>query len=170
MSARPLLSRLPGLFSSAPVLLARLFPGAVFWQSGRTKVDGWQLSDNALYLFQEEYRLPLLAPITAAWLAVGAEHLLPLLLLLGLATRLAALGLLGMTLVIQTLVYPDAWATHGTWAVALLLLISHGGGRLSIDHLIARAWRRRQHPHSACQEVMAGESEAFAEQIQRLGQ
>lgn len=170
MSARALVSRLSGLLCIAPVLLARLFPGALFWQSGRTKVDGWDLSDNALYLFQEEYRLPLLAPSTAAWLALSAEHLLPVLIVLGLGTRLAALGLLAMTLVIQTLVYPDAWATHGTWAVALLLLVSQGGGRLSLDHLITRAWRRRQHPHSACQQVMAGESEAFAEQIQRLGQ
>lgn len=120
------------------LLVARIFPGAVFWQSGRTKVDGWQLNDTALYLFQEEYRLPLIDPVIAAALATIGEHLLPVMLLLGLATRLGALGLLLMTLVIQLLVYPSAWATHGTWAVPLLLLLLHGGGRLSLDHLISR--------------------------------
>ena len=124
----------------ALLLLARIAPGAVFWQSGRTKVDGWQPKDSALYLFQEEYRLPLIDPALAAGLAALAEHLLPILLLLGLGTRLAAAGLLGMTLVIQLLVYPDAWPTHGTWAVALLLLIGQGGGRLSLDHGLQRLW------------------------------
>ncbi len=170
MNVRALGLRLQEPLRAIPLLLARVFPGAVFWQSGRTKVDGWQLSENTLYLFQEEYRLPFLAPSTAAWMALTAEHLLPLLLLLGLATRLAAFGLLGMTLVIQTLVYPDAWATHGTWAVGLVLLVTQGGGRFSADRLIARLWQRRQHAHSACQQVMASNSEGFAEQIQRLGQ
>ena len=91
-----------------------------------------------MYLFQEEYRLPLIDPVIAAALATIGEHLLPVMLLLGLATRLGALGLLVMTLVIQLLVYPSAWATHGTWAVPLLLLLLHGGGRLSLDHLISR--------------------------------
>ena len=122
----------------ARLLAARIFPGAVFWQSGRTKVNGWQLNDTALYLFQEEYRLPLVDPVIAAALATIGEHLLPVMLLLGLATRLGALGLLTMTLVIQLLVYPSAWATHGTWAVPLLVLLLHGGGRLSLDHLIGR--------------------------------
>ena len=120
------------------LLAARVFPGAVFWQSGRTKVNGWQLNDTALYLFHEEYRLPLVDPVIAAALATIGEHLLPVMLLLGLATRLGALGLLTMTLVIQLLVYPSAWATHGTWAVPLLVLLLHGGGRLSLDHLIGR--------------------------------
>lgn len=124
----------------ALLLAARAFPGAVFWQSARTKVDGWQLNDTALFLFQEEYQLPLIDPGVAAALATIGEHLLPVMLLLGLATRLGAAGLLIMTLVIQLLVYPSAWPTHGTWAVPLLLLLLHGGGRLSLDHLIAR-WR-----------------------------
>lgn len=114
---------------------ARLFPAAIFWQSGQTKLDGWRLSDSAVYLFQEEYSLPLIDPELAARLAMGAEHLFPLLLVLGLATRLSALALLGMTLVIQCLVYPQAWPTHGTWAVAWLLLIHSGPGRFSLDHL-----------------------------------
>lgn len=115
------------------LVLARVFPGVVFWQSGQTKLDGWHLNETALYLFQEEYRLPLIDPTLAAGLAATAEHLLPVLLLLGLGTRVAAFGLLVMTLVIQCLVYPDAWPTHGTWAVSLLLLVCHGGGRWSLD-------------------------------------
>lgn len=126
----------------ALLLMARIFTAAVFWQSGQTKVDGWQLNETALFLFQEEYRLPWLDPTLAASLAALAEHLLPLLLWLGLGTRLAAGGLLMMTLVIQTLVYPDAWPTHGTWAVALALLVLHGPGRWSLDHGL-RQFRRR---------------------------
>lgn len=132
------------LSRDALLLLARISPAAVFWQSGRTKMDGWQLNDTAVYLFQEEYRLPLISPESAAVLATSAEHVLPLLLLLGLGTRFAAGGLLVMTLVIQLLVYPSAWPTHGTWAVALLLLIGHGGGRLALDHAVFRFWQRRQ--------------------------
>lgn len=130
---RPLLTlqQAPGL--NPLLMLARVFPGVVFWQSGQTKLDGWHLNDTALYLFQEEYRLPLIDPTLAAGMAAAAEHLLPMLLLLGLGTRLAAFGLLVMTLVIQCLVYPDAWPTHGTWAVSLLLLIFYGGGRWSLD-------------------------------------
>lgn len=143
MPTCPLLQRLPALGRDALLLLARVAPAAIFWQSGRTKVDGWQLNDSALFLFANEYRLPLLAPSSTALLAAIAEHLLPLLLLLGLGTRLAALGLLGMTLVIQLFVYPAAWPTHGTWAVALLLLLSQGPGRLALDHLLSGYWRKR---------------------------
>ncbi|VXB39900.1 Putative oxidoreductase [Pseudomonas sp. 8BK] len=144
MTVRTLSTRCRALGRDALLLLARITPGALFWQSGRTKVEGWQLKESTLYLFQEEYRLPLIDPALAAGLAAFAEHLLPILLLLGLGTRLAAAGLLGMTLVIQLLVYPDAWPTHGTWAVALLLLIGQGGGRLALDHGLQRLWRRRQ--------------------------
>lgn len=143
MNTCPLLRRLPALARDALLLLARLAPAAIFWQSGRTKVDGWQLNDSALYLFTNEYRVPLLAPNSAAGLAAVAEHLFPLLLLLGLGTRLAALALLGMTLVIQVFVYPAAWPTHGTWAVALLLLLAQGPGRLSLDQVLSGYWRKR---------------------------
>jgi putative oxidoreductase len=85
-------------------------------------------------LFQEEYKLPLLAPALAAPMAAVAEHVFPLLILVGLGTRFSALALLGMTLVIQVLVYPGAYATHGTWAAVLLYLIVHGPGALSLDH------------------------------------
>ncbi len=119
-------------------LTARVAPAAVFWQSGQTKLEGWQVSDNAIYLFREEYRLPLIDPVIAAHLAAFAEHFFPILLVLGLATRFAALALLGMTLVIEIFVYPDAWPTHGTWAACFLLLMAQGGGVLSLDHLIGR--------------------------------
>lgn len=135
-----LMSRQP--VQDALLLMARIFPAAVFWQSGQTKVDGWQLNETALFLFQEEYRLPWIDPSLAAGMAALAEHLFPLLLWLGLGTRLAAGGLLMMTLVIQTLVYPDAWPTHGTWAVALALLVLHGPGRWSLDHGL-RQYRQR---------------------------
>ena len=118
-------------------LVARIFPAAVFWQSGQTKLEGWHLSDNAIYLFREEYRLPLIDPVIAAHLATFAEHFFPILLVLGLATRFSALALLGMTLVIEIFVYPGAWPTHGTWAACFLILIARGAGTWSLDHLIS---------------------------------
>lgn len=126
------LARLP----EAPVgLMLRVFPALVFWQSGRTKVDGLSIRDSTWFLFEQEYDLPLIPPELAAVLATAAEHLLPVLLILGLFTRLSALGLLGMTAVIQIFVYPDAWMTHGLWAAPLLALIARGPGRWSADHL-----------------------------------
>lgn len=123
---------------SALALAARIFPAAVFWQSGRTKVEGWSVSDSAVFLFREEYALPLVDPVLAAWGATIAEHVLPILLVIGLASRFAALGLLGMTAVIQILVYPGAWPTHGVWAACLLLVLARGPGSWSLDHWIAR--------------------------------
>lgn len=120
----------------AIALAARIFPAAIFWQSGQTKLEGWRVSENAIVLFQEEYRLPLLDPVVAANLAALGEHLFPLLLVAGLASRFAALALLGMTAVIQIFVYPDAWPTHGVWAVSLLIIAARGPGRLSLDHLL----------------------------------
>jgi putative oxidoreductase len=130
--------------------VARFSIAAVFWSSGQTKVEGlvlnvvsgefslgWpRLSESALSLFQYEYQLPLLPPALAAMMAATAEHVFPLLLLFGLATRFSAAALLGMTLVIQLLVYPGAYATHGTWAALLLYLMACGPGVLSIDHLL----------------------------------
>ena len=118
-------------------LAARFAVAGIFFQSGRTKVDGWlTLTDGAYALFREEYKVPLVPPEIAAHLAAYAEHLFPLLLALGLCTRLSALALLGMTAVIQVFVYPDAWATHLSWAVLLLLLIGRGGGAMSLDRAI----------------------------------
>ena len=119
------------------LLASRIGIAAVFFQSGRTKVEGWlTVTGNAVGLFRDEYRLPLVDPTLAAHAAAYAEHLLPLLLALGLGTRFAALGLLGMTLVIQTFVYPDAWPTHLSWAAPLLLLAARGGGRVSLDRAL----------------------------------
>lgn len=118
-------------------LVARLGIASVFFLSGRTKVEGLLTITPSTYdLFQSEYALPLISPYLAAHLATYAEHLFPLLLLLGLGTRLSALALLGMTTVIEVFVYPDAWATHLSWAGLLLLLIARGGGNASLDRLL----------------------------------
>jgi putative oxidoreductase len=144
-----LMARVP---ESAIALLGRFSVAAVFWKSGQTKVEGLaidivsgsfelglpRLSSSAVDLFRDEYRLPLLAPELGAMLAALGEHLLPLMLLLGLGTRFAALGLLVMTAVIQFLVYPSAYPTHGVWAAVLLWLMVRGPGVVSLDHLWAR--------------------------------
>lgn len=140
-----LVEQLIALFEKIPysalALAARIFPAAVFWQSGQTKVSGFGLSDSAVFLFQDEYKLPLVDPTTAAYGAAIAEHLFPVLLVIGLATRFSALALLVMTLTIQIFVYPGAWPTHGTWAALFLLLIARGPGKISLDHLIASRGR-----------------------------
>jgi putative oxidoreductase len=123
-------------------LITRISIAAVFWRSGQTKLEGWQISDSAFELFRSEYHLPLIDPVVAAYLATAAEHLFPVLLVMGLATRFAALALLAMTLVIEIFVYPDAWPTHGTWAACFLLLMYRGPGAISVDHLIAQRFGR----------------------------
>src|SRR5690606_29399376 len=125
-------------------LVARLSIAGVFWRSGETKLDGWSVSDSAVYLFENEYRLPLIDPWLAAHLAAFAEHFFPILLVVGLASRFSALALLAMTLVIEIFVYPDAWPTHGTWAACLLFIAARGPGLFSVDALIARRARGRQ--------------------------
>lgn len=119
-------------------LIARIGVGAVFFRSGRTKVDGLTITDSTFFLFAEEYRVPLLPSDIAAYMATTAEHVLPVLLFVGFASRLSALGLLGMTLVIQAFVYPGSWPDHALWAAALLLIIARGPGALSLDTLIRR--------------------------------
>ena len=117
------------------LLVQRLGIAAIFFQSGRTKVEGlFTIPQTTIDLFELEYALPLLSPKLAAYLAAGAEHLFPVLLVLGLFTRLGAGALLGMTLVIQIFVYPDAWPTHLSWAALLLPLIALGSGRFALDH------------------------------------
>jgi putative oxidoreductase len=142
------LDRLP---ASLVALLARVGIGATFWLSGQTKVEGlvldpvglhaelgWpHVSEGALELFRSEYALPLLPPELAATLAALSEHLFPLMLVLGLGTRFAALALLGMTAVIEVFVYPDAWPTHAVWAACLLYLVARGPGAVSLDRLLA---------------------------------
>lgn len=138
-----LLMRLDTLLSRIPhellALLARLSVGTIFLRSGLLKLDGWA-DGTTLTLFREEYRLPLLPPELASWLATGAELSLPILLFFGLFTRPAALALLGMTLVIEIFVYPNAFDTHGVWAVSLLYIAKFGPGTLALDRLLfARA-------------------------------
>ena len=114
----------------------RLFPASVFFASGRSKVEGWSIADSTWFLFEHEYALPLIPSDLAAVAATLAEHILPILLVLGLGTRFAALGVLAMTAVIQIFVYPSAWQTHGLWAACMLALISQGPGRWSLDHVL----------------------------------
>lgn len=119
-------------------LIDRVAIAAIFLLSGRTKVDGLlTVNEGAYALFREEYKVPLLSPEIAAHLATYAEHLFPILLVLGLFTRFSALALLGMTAVIQVFVYPDAWPTHLSWAGLLLYLAGRGGGPLSLDRVFA---------------------------------
>lgn len=129
--------RLERLISHDLIALACRFSIAgVFWLSGRTKVEGWfTLTDTTFLLFRQDYALPLIPPEWAAYLATSAEHILPILLVLGLFTRVAALGVLGMTAVIQTFVYPSGWPTHLSWAAPMLYLVGRGPGRWSLDHV-----------------------------------
>ena len=127
-------------------LVARVAVGLVFWRSAQTKIDGstilgqkWQffnVSDSTFTLFEYEYELPIIPSDIAAYLATYGEFFLGGAIILGLFTRLSAIALLGMTLVIQIFVYPDAWPTHIMWLVPLLYLIKHGGGKASVDSLI----------------------------------
>jgi putative oxidoreductase len=136
------LDRLPG---SILLLVARLGVAAVFFMSGRTKVDGvLHITDSTYTLFETDYRLPLIPPHVAAYLATYQEHLFPILLVLGLFNRVAALGLLGMTTVIELFVYPDAWPTHLSWAGLLLPIIFRGGGKFSLDYLLELDPRRER--------------------------
>ncbi|KAF7962564.1 DoxX family protein [Cupriavidus sp. UYMU48A] len=133
--ARRVLDWLDRIPYSALALPLRAAVATVFWSSAMTKLANW---DTAVELFREEYRLPLLPPELAAYLAVSVELTAPVLLVLGLATRPTALVLLCMTAVIQIFVYPQAWPTHIQWAAMLLVLLARGAGALSVDWLIRR--------------------------------
>jgi putative oxidoreductase len=141
---------------SVIAFVARFSLAATFWQSGQSKIEGlainvvhgeWMLgwphlADGTIELFRDEYRLPLINPEWAAYMATVAEHALPLLLLVGLFTRWAALGLLLMTLTIQLLVYPSAWMVHGLWATGLMFLMVQGSGCASLDFWISGKFKR----------------------------
>lgn len=147
----PMIRTLNTMFDRIPndvvALLLRLIPAVVFWQSGRTKVEGvFSIADSTWFLFEHEYALPVIPFEWAAVLATVAEHALPILLILGLFTRFAALGLFIMTLTIQLFVYPDAWITHGLWAAALLALMARGPGALSVDRLLGLDGARAVEP------------------------
>ncbi|MGB3385001.1 DoxX family protein [Marinomonas sp.] len=151
-----ILSKSDALFRRIPeslvLFIARFAIAAVFWKSGQTKIEGFaldiisgqvqlgwpHLKDSTLFLFEFEYNLPLLSPAIAALLAAIAEHVLPILILTGFFTRFAALGLAGMTLVIQLFIYPDAYPTHATWLAIALLLMYRGAGVLSLDHWLLK--------------------------------
>lgn len=139
-----LLARFP---TSLTQLALRVALGTPFWRSGLTKWDGFlQLSDNTVYLFTEEFRLHLFgseyafpAPYLAAFLSASGEIAFPILLILGLGARFAALGILAMTALIQ-LTVPDGWANfHLAWAAMALAILTYGPGRIALDELIA--WR-----------------------------
>jgi putative oxidoreductase len=129
------------LFPLAIIALAmRIGIGAVFFNSGLLKYNSWEF---AVKLFEDEYKVPLLSPTVAAWLAMVNELTFPVLLFIGLATRLATLPLLGMTLIIQVFVYPQAWTEHLLWTSLLVYLLTRGPGALSLDHLIERHFANR---------------------------
>lgn len=125
-----LLERVPYWLLAIPL---RLAVATIFWNSAMAKLANW---DAALELFHDEYRLPVLPPDVAAHITVSIELSMPVLLVLGLGVRPAALVLLAMTSVIEIFVYPQAWPTHIQWAAMLLVLLCRGAGALSLDHLI----------------------------------
>ena len=121
----------------ALLLIARLGIANVFWMSGRTKVEGLlTLKDSTFYLFENEYHVPLLPPDISAYAATYAEHILPILLVLGLFTRFSALGMIVMTLVIQLFVLPAGWPTHLLWMAPLLVILRYGAGMVSLDRAL----------------------------------
>lgn len=140
-------ARLSGPIGRALALFAtRLSLAGIFWRAGRSKVEegSWlNISDATYFLFENEYSG---VPLPADWAAIMAttmEHMLPILLVLGLFTRLSALGLLGMTMVIQIFVYPEAWwSVHMIWASLCLILITHGAGPWSLDYFAAKPQAR----------------------------
>jgi putative oxidoreductase len=128
------------------LLVARIGIAAIFFMSGRTKVDGViHITDGTYALFQSEYALPIIPSDLAAVAATWAEHIFPLLLAIGLFTRFSALALFCMTLIIQIFVYPDAWPTHLSWAAILLPLIAAGAGDWSMDGFVKRLWADARH-------------------------
>jgi putative oxidoreductase len=113
----------------------RLAVATVFWNSAMAKLADWNAT---LFLFEDEYRLPVLPPELAANFAFAIEITTPVLLVFGLLTRFAALILLGMTAVIEIFVYPQAWPTHIQWAAMLSVLLCRGAGTFSLDYLMQR--------------------------------
>ena len=116
-------------------LAMRIGVGAVFFNAGLLKYNSWEFT---VKLFEDEYKVPLLAPAVAAQIAMVQELTLPVFLFLGLATRVATVPMLGMIAVIQTFVYPNAWTEHLVWSSILVFLLTRGPGLLSLDHLVDR--------------------------------
>jgi len=126
------LDRVPYTLLAIPL---RFAVATVFWNSAMTKLPSW---DTTIMLFTDEYRVPLLSPELAAYVATSIELSMPVLLVLGFLTRPAAAVLLGMTTIIEVFVYPQAWPTHIQWAAMLLVLLARGPGTFSVDWLIRR--------------------------------
>jgi putative oxidoreductase len=122
-------------------LAGRIGVGATFFKAGLLKYQSWEFT---VKLFEEEYRVPLLDPAVAAGIATVQELTIPILLFLGLTTRIAAIPLLGMIAVIQLFVYPNAYNEHLVWGSILVLLLTRGPGVVSVDYLIERLLTRRQ--------------------------
>ena len=123
---------------SGIALVARAAAFIVFWRSGSVKLDDWA---GTLALFATEYKVPLISPHIAAYLAAGLELGGSVLILIGLGTRVVALAFLGMIATIQIFVYPEAWPTHIQWVAFLLILVARGPGVISFDALLKRLWR-----------------------------
>lgn len=132
-----------GFIKSLMLLFVRMTLAGIFWRSGRTKVEegSWlTVGENTIYQFGDDpfNKVPLLTSELAAHLTTYAEHALPILLVFGMFTRLSAMALLGMTIVIQIFVFPEAWwQVHSLWVALTLILIVRGGGGLSVDALLA---------------------------------
>jgi len=128
---------------SLTLLFTRIVLAGIFWRSARTKIEdgSWfSISDTTYYLFADEYAGVPLPSDVAAVMATVSEHVFPILLVLGLFTRLSALALLGMTMVIQIFVYPDAWwPVHSLWTALALILIMRGPGAISLDAPLGKA-------------------------------
>ncbi|APG10004.1 hypothetical protein BKD09_16890 [Bradyrhizobium japonicum] len=126
-------------------LVLRLALAVPFWRSGILKWNGFlKLSDVAVTLFTDEFMLHLPGgpyhypvPTAMAFLSGCGEIMFPILLVLGLGTRFAALGLLVMTVIVE-LTVPDGWPVHITWAAMALGIMAYGPGRISLDHLLCR--------------------------------
>jgi putative oxidoreductase len=121
-------------------LMFRIAIAAVFWSSGLTKIASW---DTTIALFRDEYMIPLLPPEIAAVISATFELSCSMLIVVGLATRLATLPLLGMTFVIEVFVYPEYWTQHLMWASILLFLLTKGHGVFSLDHYVGRLFRMK---------------------------
>jgi putative oxidoreductase len=135
------LERLGRVPLSVHQLLFRLGVASVFLKAGMVKVSSWE---STVALFRDEYRVPVFPPELAATMAATFELGCSALLIIGLATRLATLPLLGMIATIQLFVYPDAWSEHLVWGSILLFLLTRGPGSISIDQLVVRAWSGRR--------------------------
>jgi putative oxidoreductase len=146
-----------GLLERVPytllALLLRVGAAAVFWLSGQAHLANW---DTTIEQFTEDYKVPLLPPDIAAYMAVSIEVAMPVLLVIGFFTRAAALVLIGMTTVIEVFVYPQAWPTHIQWVAMLLVLLCRGPGTLSFDHLFFAWWRRLLGTGSSARKWSAG--------------